>query len=94
MSQPVIFPNESLSACVASEWLDGTMSIHVCCVVGLTYKRTRTHSALEGLCAAICVRPMVLLKIPLCAEHLVADRTRVLLVGELMRRHVSFDARW
>lgn len=72
--------------------LDGTMCIHMCGVVGLSYERTRTHIALERFCAAICVGPMMLLEIPLCAEQLIADCTRILLVGRLVCRHVCFDA--
>lgn len=86
------------------------MGIHVCCVVGLANKRTRTHIALERFCASIGMSPMVLLEVPeerivmiqidyeildeyspFCAELLTADRTRVLLVRNLMRGHVCLN---
>lgn len=67
------------------------MSVHVCGVVGLAHKRTRTHIALERFCAAVRVCPMVLLEIPLCAELLAADGAGIFLVALLMRRHVSLN---
>lgn len=69
------------------------MSVHVSRVVGLAHERTRTHVALERFCAAIGVRPVVLLQIPFCAELLAADGARILLVAHLMGGHVRLDAR-
>lgn len=69
------------------------MGVHVSRVVCLAYKRTRTHIALERFCAAIGVGPVVLFQIPLCAELLAADGTRVLLVAHLMGGHMRLDAR-
>lgn len=69
------------------------MGIHVRCVVGLTHKRTRTDVALERFCAAIRVRPVMLLQIPLRGELLAANGAGEFFIGDLMRCHVRLNTR-
>ena len=62
-------------------------------VVGFTHKCTRTNVALERFRAAIRMRPMMLLQIPLCRELLAANGARKFLVCHRVRRHVRFYTR-
>lgn len=93
MPDPVILANKLTSAVVARVRTYGFVGVHVRDVVSLANEPTRTHIALERFQRRIGMRPSVLLKVPVGAEHFVAYRTGEShpLVG-VVRFHVTLHA--
>lgn len=90
---PVRLAHKLAAAVIACVRPYRPVRIHVRDVVVLTDKCVRTHGALERFRRPVRVRPLVLLQVPLGAELLVANLTRVLVLFLGVRLEVGFKAR-